>query len=86
MANNTKTKIMVEFNAEKTAAMKMYLSGKGMQIESELEKTLENLYEKNVPNQVKDFIRMKEDSAPKKEKKPSTTVPNESAGWSVGGF
>ena len=74
MANDTKTKIMVEFNAEKTAAMRMYLSAKGMQIESELAKTLETLYDKHVPTQVRDFILMKENTAPKKESKPAKST------------
>lgn len=70
MANDTRTKIMVEFNAEKTAAMRMYLSGKGMEIEKELTKTLETLYDKHVPTQVRDFILMKETTASKKEVRP----------------
>ena len=74
MANDTKTKITVEFNSEKTAALKMYLSGKGMEIESELVKTLETLYDKHVPTQVRDFILMKENTAPKKEPKPAKSV------------
>ena len=69
MANDSISKITVEFNAEKTAALKMYLAGKGMQVETELVKTLENLYDKHVPTQVRDFILMKEKTAPKKESK-----------------
>lgn len=70
MANDVKTKITVEFNAEKTAAMRMYLSGKGLEIEKELTKTLEILYDKHVPTQVRDFILMKEKTASKKEVRP----------------
>lgn len=69
MNNETKTKITVEFNAEKASAIRMYLSGKGMHVESELTKYLEILYDKHVPAQVRDFIKLKENSAPKKDAK-----------------
>lgn len=63
MDKNTKTKITVEFNSDKVTALRMYLSGKGMDLEVELEKTLQTMYEKHVPTQVRDFILMKEETA-----------------------
>lgn len=70
MSNEAKTKISIEYNLEKVSATRMYMSGKGLNLERELTKYLEILYDKNVPNQVREFIKMKEDSTEVKDKKP----------------
>lgn len=64
-----KTRISIDFNSEKVEALRMYLPNKGLDIESELEKTLTNLFEKHVPNQVREFISLKEERASKTKKK-----------------
>ena len=43
----------------------MYLSQKGTQVESELERSLETLYTKTVPAGVREFIEMKSGNTPK---------------------
>lgn len=60
MAKDDKTKITIEFDTEKHAALRIYLGQKGLDLESEMNKMMNNLYEKNVPNLVKDFISRKD--------------------------
>lgn len=74
MVNDSKTKITVEFNSEKVAALRMYMANKGLNVEEELVRTLETMYEKHVPIRVKDFISMKAESVQKKEKKSTKKV------------
>lgn len=54
-----KTTITISFDEEKVSALKMYLDQKNMSVETELEKSLDILYTKNVPSGVRDFIDMK---------------------------
>ena len=70
MANDTKIKVSFDFDSEKVTATKMYMAGKNLEIEKELTKYFESLYEKHVPNQVKEFIRMKEEGTDKKGSVP----------------
>ena len=44
-----KTSITISFDEEKLSALKMYLTQRGVQVESELERSLETLYTKTVP-------------------------------------
>ena len=59
MAKDEKTKITIEFDTEKHAALRIYLAQKGLELESEMIRMMNNLYEKNVPNLVKEFISSK---------------------------
>ena len=54
-----KTTITISFDEEKLSALKMYLEQKKLKVETELEKSLDILYTKNVPAGVRDFIDMK---------------------------
>lgn len=60
-----KTSITVSFDEEKLSALKMYLTQRGVQVESELERALETLYTKTVPAGVREFIDMKSGNTPK---------------------
>ena len=44
-----KANITVSFDEEKLSALKLYLEQKGQKVETELEKSLETLYNKTVP-------------------------------------
>lgn len=70
-----KATITISFDEEKLSALKMYLTQRGVQVESELERSLETLYTKTVPAGVREFIKMKSgntpQSAPAKKPKPS---------------
>ena len=59
-----KTTVSITFDDEKLSALKMYLAQKNMQVESELEKSLDTLYAKTVPAGVRDFIEMRSGSVP----------------------
>ncbi len=58
-----KTLIKIEYDSEKYVALKHYLNIKNLKIEDEIEKvtekTIEKVYEKNVPIEVRKFIKMK---------------------------
>ena len=74
-----KTTITISFDEEKLSALKMYLEQKKLKVETELEKSLDILYTKNVPAGVRDFIDMKSGTVsssavpkPRKPKLPKT--------------
>ena len=74
-----KTSITISFDEEKLSALKMYLTQRGVQVESELERSLETLYTKTVPAGVREFIEMKSGNAtkpapPVKKPKPSSSA------------
>lgn len=54
-----KATITINFDEEKTAALKLYLNQKGTSVEKELEKSLETLYMKSVPANVREFIALR---------------------------
>ena len=54
-----KDTVTFAYDSEKLAALKMYMGQKNIQLEDELEKTAEGLYNKTVPSNVKDYIAMK---------------------------
>ena len=67
-----KATITISFDEEKLSALKMYLAQKNLNVESELERSLDTLYTKTVPAGVRDFIEMKSGAgtAPPKPRKP----------------
>ena len=74
-----KVEITLSFDEEKLSALKMYLTQRGVQVESELERSLEILYTKTVPAGVREFIEMKSGNTPKpaptvKKPKPSPSA------------
>lgn len=54
-----KATITVNFDEEKTAALKLYLEQKGTTIEKEVAKSLETLFTKSVPAGVREFIALR---------------------------
>ena len=57
-----KANIVITFVEEKLAAVKMYMSQRELDLRTELEKTLDGMYVKFVPSNVREFIDMKADS------------------------
>ncbi len=51
--------ITINFDEEKTTALKLYLGQKGTALEKELEKSLETLFMKSVPANVREFIALR---------------------------
>ncbi len=72
-----KTTVSITFDDEKLSALKMYLAQKNIQVETELEKSLDTLYAKTVPAGVRDFLEMRSGNAPAapaaKPKKPKSS-------------
>lgn len=54
-----KETVTFTYDAEKLSALKMYMAQKNISLEDELEKSLEGLYNKTVPSNVRDYIAMK---------------------------
>lgn len=61
--------INISYNEEKLNAMKIYFEQKEMNIEDELVKSLDALYTKNVPANVREFIELRTGGAKPAEKK-----------------
>lgn len=71
-----KTTITLSCDEEKLSALRLYLAQKDMSLETELTVAVENLYQKNVPANVREFIDLRagiEKPAEKKKAKPSAS-------------
>ncbi len=69
-----KKSVNVSVDAEKLAALEMYLGQKNMRLSAELEKYSEQLYQKYVPSNVREFIELTAAKKPlRKAKKDVTT-------------
>ncbi len=71
-----KKSVTIAVNDEKLSAIEMYLEQKNTTLAAELDKYVEQLYQKNVPQNVRDFIDMM--SAKKPARKTKNTAPAES--------
>ena len=81
-----KHNVTVSFDEEKLSALKIYLQQKDKDVESERTSSLELLYEKSVPANVRNYIELKASSStskktstqkPKKEKVETQPVQSE---------
>ena len=54
-----KATVMISMDEEKLTALKLYLGQKDQQVETELEKAAEALYQKTVPAGVREFIDLR---------------------------
>ncbi len=71
-----KRSVTVNVNEEKLSAIEMYLEQKSTTLAAELDKYIEQLYSKVVPQNVRDFIDMMSDRKP--ARKPRNSLPAES--------
>lgn len=71
-----KKSISISVNEEKLSAIEMYLEQKNTTLAAELDKYIDQLYQKNVPQNVRDFIDMM--SVKKPVRKPKNPAPDES--------
>ena len=76
-----KKSVAVSIDTEKLAALEMYLGQKNMKLTEEFEKFSEQLYQKYVPSNVREFIELT--AAKKPPKKPKNTTPAENENQSV---
>ena len=63
--------------AEKLAALEMYLGQKNMKLTEEFEKFSEQLYQKYVPSNVREFIELTAAKKPPKKQKSIVPAENE---------
>ena len=66
-----KAGINIFYDDEKLSAVRMYMKQKDLDIKSELEKTIDSMYAKYVPSNVREFIDMKAVQKPSRTKVPS---------------
>lgn len=64
-----KKSVTVSINSEKLSALEMYLEQKSMKLPEELEKFAEQLYQKYVPSNVREFIELTAAKKPPKNLK-----------------
>lgn len=72
------TSVSIMYDDEKLNAVKMYMEQRDLDFKEELEKSVDFLYAKYVPSNVREFIDMKsvltKPSKPKKQKEENTEV------------
>ena len=72
-----KTCVNIMYDDEKLNAVKLYMSQRDLDFKEELEKSVDTLYSKYVPANVREFIDMKSLQAkPPKPKKPKPQEEN----------
>ena len=71
-----KKSITVSINSEKLSALEMYLGQKNLKLSEELEKYSEQLYQKYVPSNVREFIELT--ALKKSSRRTKNTSPAES--------
>ena len=64
-----KKNVSISIDFEKLSALEMYLGQKNLNLSDELDKCIESLYQKNVPQNVRDFLKMKESAKPSRKTK-----------------
>ena len=72
-----KKSVTVSIDAEKLAALEMYLGQKNMKLTEEFEKFSEQLYQKYVPSNVREFIKLTAAKKPPKKQKSIVPAENE---------
>lgn len=72
-----KKSVAVSIDTEKLAALEMYLGQKNMKLTEEFEKFSEQLYQKYVPSNVREFIELTAAKKPPKKMKSIAPAENE---------
>ena len=66
-----KDKIILSMSDEKLSALEMYLAQRNTTLTAEIDKYAEQLYSKNVPQNVREYIEMTSDSKPIRKQRPT---------------
>ena len=66
-----KDKIILSMSDEKLSALEMYLAQRNTTLTAEIDKYTEQLYSKNVPQNVREYIEMTSDSKPIRKQRPT---------------
>lgn len=72
-----KKSVAVSIEAEKLTALEMYLGQKNLKLPEELEKFTEQLYQKYVPSNVREFIELTAVKKPSRKAKNTAPVEHE---------
>lgn len=72
-----KKSVIVSVDAEKLTALEMYLGQKNLKLSEELEKFAEQLYQKYVPSNVREFIELTEAKKPPRKAKKDALAESE---------
>ena len=64
-------KLLLSMSDEKISALEMYLAQRSTTLTAEIDKYAEQLYNKNVPQNVREYIELTSDSKPVRKPKPS---------------
>lgn len=72
-----KKSVNVSIDTEKLTALEMYLGQKNLKLSEELEKFSEQLYQKYVPSNVREFIELTAAKKPTKKSKNTAPAENE---------
>ena len=72
-----KKSVTVSIDTEKLTALEMYLGQKNLKLSEELEKFSEQLYQKYVPSNVREFIELTAAKKPTKKSKNTAPAENE---------
>lgn len=72
-----KKSVTVSVDSEKLSALEMYLWQKNMKLSEELEKFAEQLYQKYVPSNVREFIELTTVKKPSRRTKKNASMESE---------
>ncbi len=71
-----KKNITISYDEEQLCALRLFAEQKGICLEKELTETVDGLYQKHVPANVRAYLDMKADGAkPKKKTQPAADAP-----------
>ncbi len=74
-----KTSVSIMYDDEKLNAIRLYMSQRDLDFKEELEKSVDSLYAKYVPANVREFIDMKSTISKQTKKKSIDALSNQSA-------
>lgn len=74
-----KTSLSIMYDDEKLNAIKLYMSQRDLDFKEELEKSVDSLYAKYVPANVREFIDVKSTISKQTKKKSIDALSNQSA-------
>lgn len=75
-----KDSIIIPYDEEKLAALRLYLEQKGQSVEQEMVSAVDALYAKAVPGNVREFLDLRSGMEPKtaeRRKRPRPSAPRE---------
>jgi hypothetical protein len=73
-----KATVQVSFDSEKLGAIKQYMGKKDSELQTELDETMQKLYEKYVPAQVREYIDSRDSEPEDKPRKPAAAASHDS--------